>query len=373
MRQSFVLANILARPARTIASIFGVALGVVLILVTVGLARGILYETGQREKNVGAEIIFQSAGTLGASITATPLALPVAYTQRLREIEGVRAVTPLGRYIRSGAGGIGFEMIEGIVDRPTDTYTTYAAISGIRIVEGHPLQSDDEIIVDRHYATTKKIAPGSRVEILNHTFTVAGIYEPESGGRVKMRLSKMQELLGAPGKCSSILVKCVDPAEQERVAERIEAALPGNQIIFTRDIPSYYDRGIPALNTFLRVVVGLALVISSLVILLAMYTSITERTREIGILKSLGASRGFIIAAIEKEALTISALGVTLGYLASFIAKAGIMRYTSLIVKFEGKWLLTAALVGLLAGALGALYPAVHAARQDPVRALAYE
>ncbi|MCX7751229.1 MAG: hypothetical protein N2443_00005, partial [Blastocatellia bacterium] len=135
MRHSFVLANILARPTRTIASMLGIALGVVLILVTVGLARGILYETGQREKNVGAEIIFQSAGTLGASITATPLALPIAYTKRLKEIEGVRAVTPVGRYIRSGAGGIGFEMLEGIADQPTEDYTTYAAISGIRIVE----------------------------------------------------------------------------------------------------------------------------------------------------------------------------------------------------------------------------------------------
>ncbi len=373
MRHSFVAANLLARPTRTIASMLGIALGVALILVTVGLARGILYETGQREKNVGAEILFQSAGTLGASITATPLALPVAYTQRLRQIEGVRAVTPIGRYIRSGAGGIGFEMIEGIADRPTPEYASYAEISGIRIVEGRPLQSDEEIIVDRHYAATKKVAPGSRVELLNHTFTVVGIYEPESGARVKMRLAKMQELLGAHGKCSSILVKCLDPNEQERVAERIEAALPGNQIIFTRDIPSYYDRGIPSLNIFLRVVVGLALVVSSLVILLAMYTSITERTREIGILKSLGASRRFIIVTIEKEALAISALGVAVGYVLSFLAKVGIMRYTSLIVRFEGKWLLAAALVGVLAGALGALYPAVHAARQDPVRALAYE
>ncbi len=373
MRHSFVLANLLARPTRTIASMLGIALGVLLILVTVGLARGILYETGQREKNVGAEIIFQSAGTLGASITATPMALPVAYAKRLRQIEGVRAVTPIGRYIRSGAGGIGFEMIEGIVDHPTDEYTTYAAISGIRIVQGRPLQSDEEIIVDRHYAMTKKLTPGARIELLNHTFTVAGIYEPESGARVKMRLAKMQQLLGAEGKCSSILVKCLDPNEQERVAERIEAVLPGNQIIFTRDIPSYYDRGIPSLNIFLRVVVGLALTVSALVILLAMYTSITERTREIGILKSLGASRRFIIAAIEKEALTISALGVAVGYVLSFLTKVGIMRYTSLIVRFEWPWFLVATLVGLLAGALGALYPAVRAARQDPVRALAYE
>jgi len=373
MSQSFVLSNLAARPARTIASLVGIALGVVLVMVTVGLARGELSDTGRRQKNVGAEIIFQSPGSLGASVSATPLVVPLAYCDRLRMIEGVRAVTPVGRYIRGGASGIGFELIEGIADQAQDGYVSYAEVSGIRIVEGHPLTSDDDVLVDRHYATSRKVGPGSRIELFNHTFRIAGIYEPESGARVKMRLSKMQELLAAPGKCSSILIKCQNPDEQEAVARRIDEMLPGNQIVFTRDIPSYYEKGVPSLNVFLRVVIGLALVVSSLVILLAMYTSITERTREIGILKSLGASRRFIVLTIEKEALTISLLGIVTGYIAAYLTKIGITTYTTLIVTFELKWMLAAAGIGLLAGMLGALYPALHAARQDPVKALAYE
>lgn len=373
MSNSFVLSNLAARPARTIASLLGIALGVVLVMVTVGLARGILSDTGQREKNVGAEILFQSPGSLGASVSATPLVVPLAYCERLRQIEGVQAVTPVGRYIRSGATGIGFELIEGIADRAQDGYVSYAEISGIRIVEGQPMTSDDDVLVDRRYALNRKVGPGSRIELFNHPFRIAGIYEPESGARVKMRLSRMQELLAAPGKCSSILIKCKNPEEQEVVASRIDAALPGNQIVFTRDIPSYYDKGMPSLNIFLRVVIGLALVVSALVILLAMYTSITERTREIGILKSLGASRRFIVLTIEKEAITISLLGIVTGYIASYLTKVGITTYTTLIVKFELKWCLAAAGIGLLAGALGALYPALYAANQDPVKALAYE
>lgn len=373
MNHSFVLANIAARPTRTVASLLGIALGVVLIMVIAGLARGMLYDSGQRAKNVGAELLFRTSGGLGPSVTATPLDLPVAYARRLKQIEGVSGVTPLGQYIRGGASGLGFEMVDGIADQPTADYASFAEISGIRVVEGHPITSDDEIIVDRRYAASRKVGPGSTVELFNHTFRVAGIYEPESGARVKLRLSKLQELLGAEEKCSLIFIKCANPDEQELVGKRIDQELPGNRVILTRDIPSYYDKGIPSLNIFLKVVIGLSTIISSLVILLAMYTSITERTREIGILKSLGASRGFIVTTIEKEALTISALGVLAGLLFSLLAKAGISQFTTLIVKFELKWILIAGAVGFAGGVLGALYPALHAANQDAVKALAYE
>ncbi len=371
--ENLVWASLIQRPARTITSMLGVAVGVVLIVVTVGLARGILYDTGQREKNVGAEILFQPPGNSSPGITTTPLALPVAYSRVLGKVEGVDAVTPLGRYLRSGGGGIGFEVIEGIATEPTEQYASYAQISGIRITEGTDLMNDDEIIIDRQYAGTRHLAPGATIELFGRTFRVAGIYEPESGARLKMRLSVMEQLLGAPDKCSSILIKCASPDLQDSVAQQIAERFPGNRLIMTRDIPSFYDRGVPGLAVFLRVVIGLATIISALVILLAMYTAVTERTREIGILKSLGASKGFILQVIEQEALLMSGVGVLMGYLVAVLTKLAITTYTSLLIRFEAKWMLIAAAVGLLGGALGALYPAIRAANQDPVKALTYE
>jgi putative ABC transport system permease protein len=370
---NLIVANITQRPTRTITSVLGIALGVVLIVVTVGLARGILYDTGRRQSRVGAEIMFQPPGSFSPGVTTTPLTLPVAYCQRLQEIEGVHAVTPVGRYIRSGAAGIGFEIIEGIAAEDTASYASYARVSGIRIAKGHNLSRDDEIIIDRPHAERGNLRPGSTVTLFNRTFRVAGIYEPESSARIKMRLSVMQQLLGAPNKCSAILVQCANPGIEEAVARRIDERFPGNQILFTRDIPRFYDQGFPALNTFLRVVMGLATIISILVTLLAMYTAVVERTREIGILKSLGASKSFIVQVIEKEALLIGLLGVLTGYVFAFLTKLGITKYTSLLVRFEFKWMLMAAMIGLMGGVLGALYPAVRAANQDPVKALAYE
>src|SRR5437764_26867 len=155
--------------------------------------------------------------------------------------------------------------------------------------------------------------------------------------------------------------------------EGIEWKFPGNKIQFTREVFATIENSIPGLNIFLNVLVGLAAVVSALVVMLAMHTTITERTREIGILKAMGASRRYIISEIEREALLISFLGMVVGFALAALAGFGIHKATGLIFQFGGWWALTAALIGLAGGALGAFYPAARAANLDPVNALAYE
>jgi putative ABC transport system permease protein len=110
-----------------------------------------------------------------------------------------------------------------------------------------------------------------------------------------------------------------------------------------------------------------------LVILLAMYTTVTERTRQIGILKSLGMRKRTIAWVIEKEAIVVSLLGVLTGIILTLVLRFAVMRTTSLVVEIEPRWIIISFVVGLLGGTLGALYPALRAARQDAVEALAYE
>jgi len=130
---------------------------------------------------------------------------------------------------------------------------------------------------------------------------------------------------------------------------------------------------VPALNVFLNVVVGVAAAISILVILLAMYTTVTERTRQIGILKSLGMSKTAIAWVIEQEAIIVSVLGVVVGVLLTMLAQLVVTRTTNLSIEIEPRWVLIALAVGLFGGSIGALYPALRAARQDAVDALSYE
>src|SRR5207248_1182641 len=143
--------------------------------------------------------------------------------------------------------------------------------------------------------------------------------------------------LEAPGKCTYILVKAKEGVSEQQLAERINKELSGNKVQFTRDVFTSIESRIPFIGVFMKVLVGLAAVVSALVVMLAMYTTITERTREIGILKAMGASRTYIISEIEREAVVISALGLVVGF--SFAAIAGFFIHKSTGLIFEYGWL----------------------------------
>ncbi|MBA2704772.1 MAG: flippase-like domain-containing protein [Blastocatellia bacterium] len=366
LMDSLVLSNIAHRPARTAVSILGTGVGVLLIVFTVGLAHGVLRERGRRESNIGAEIMVRASGSLSFS-GGSPFVLPVTRAREIATIEGVRAVSPIGQTLDRSDTGFGSRLIDGI------EFDDYAKLTGISIREGTKLTGGDQAIIDPVWQQQRHATVGSTVQLFERPFTIVGVYEPPGGGRIKIPLSTMQDQEGSDGRASAILVACTDPAKQDEVAERIRERFPDDQIIFTRDLPEIYASGVPALNVFIKVVVGVAAAISLLVILLAMYTTVTERTRQIGILKSLGMSKSAIAWVIEQEAIIVSLLGVSVGVLLTLIARAAVVRMTSLTVEIEPRWIGVALAVGLVGGSLGALYPALRAARQDAVDALSYE
>ena len=116
-----------------------------------------------------------------------------------------------------------------------------------------------------------------------------------------------------------------------------------------------------------------AAAISGLIILLTMYTTVTERTRQIGVLKSLGMSNFSIAATIVQEALLISIGGVAVGVSATYLLKFALAKWTTLTVAIDPQIVLTIVVVGLVSGTLGALYPGLRAARLDAVEALNYD
>lgn len=337
----------------------GVALGVVLVVLTVGIAHGFLHDQGRRNAAVTAEIMLGPPGsTFGLSLNPT-LSLPLELATKIRAMDGVHDVVPVGQYL-SG------HVIDGI------DYESFTRVSELRVADGRPLNSGDEAIIDRVQQKRHNLKVGDHMEIFDRQFRIVGIFEPESLARIKVPLPTMQQYLNRP-LCSMLLVKISEPSRQAEVAARIKETFPDHSVTLTRDLPILIGRGIPALQTFLRVVIALSIIVSSLVILLTMYTTVAERTRQIGVLKSLGASKLWIAGEIEKEALLISALGVVAGSLLAVLGKFAITRLTPISVELEALWLFYALGLGLLAGALGALYPALRAANQDPVTALAYE
>jgi len=361
---SLVVSNIRQRPLRSAISVLGVALGVTLVMLFTGLSRGMSDDLQRRSSNVRAEIIFTRPGSF--QTTSTSANLSTKYVELLKQIEGVEGAVPVIRHFYpSGVWGV--DQVEGV------DWDSFAKMNNVRLVQGSAPRAADEIVIDEAKAS-RNHPVGSQLKLFgDRPYRVTGIYAPESGARAKLSLEAMQTALEAPGKCSYIFVKCKNPNEQVAVARRITEKLPGNKVQFTREFFPSIESSIPGLAIFMRVLVILSAVVSALVVMLAMHTTITERTREIGILKAMGASRGYIISEIEREALLISAMGLVVGFALAGLAGFGIHKFTGLIFEFGGRWALTAALIGLAGGALGAFYPAARAANLDPVNALAYE
>jgi len=367
LMDSLVLSNLAHRPARTAVSVAGIALGVLLVVFTVGLAHGLLRERGKREANIGAEIMLRPSGTIGLS-GAQPFTIPISHAAEVARIPGVRTAVPIGQILDRSDTGFGSRLIEGI------PYEQYAALNNLTIKEGRTLQKGDEVIVDAAWPQENGgVTLGSNIQIFERYFKLVGVYEQPGGGRMKIPLTTMQDQLGSENRCNTILVACDDPNQQEQIATRIKEKFPDDQILLTRELPELYMSSVPALNVFLKVVVAVAATISTLVILLAMYTTVTERTRQIGILKSLGMSKRSIAWVIEQEAILVSVMGVGFGVLLMLLMRFFVMRSTSLIVDVEIKWIVISLVVGLIGGSIGALYPALRAARQDAVDALSYE
>jgi putative ABC transport system permease protein len=363
---NLVTSNIRQRPIRTLVSVAGIALGVSLVMLFTGLARGMSNDLQRRASNVRAELIFMRPGAV--QLTSTTANLDTRYVDRLKAIEGVEEALPVFRYFSPGAGGIGIEQVDGLDWEP------YAAMNGLMLVEGQAPQNSNEVVIDETKARNNNLRVGDTIKQLgNKEYRITGIYSPESGPRVKMSLAAMQEALEANGKCTFIFVKLRNADQVEVMAKRIDQELPGNTIQPTKDVFTSFEKSIPYLGVFLRVLVGLAAVVSALVVMLAMYTTITERTREIGILKAMGASRGYIVGIIEKEAILISVIGLIAGFAVSLVAGYLIHRAYGLVFEYSWTWASVAAAIGLLGGVLGALYPAWRASNLDAVNALAYD
>src|SRR5205807_169614 len=182
-------------------------------------------------------------------------------------------------------------------------------------------------------------------------------------------------LTGQVDKVGVFFVKLKNPGQVKEAMDQLNQLLPGYTL---RDVKEWEtlmtSTNIPGLSAFIQAVVVVALCIGVLVIFLSMYTTITERTREIGIMRSLGGSKAFIVSLIFQETTFICILGVIVGISSSFLIEKVLETiFPTLMVLITIGWIVKASIFALLSGIIGSFYPSLKAAKQDPVEALAYE
>ncbi len=363
------LANIFNRKTRTSVGILAVALGVATVLVMVGLAQGSLDETAQRIQNVGADILFQ-APDASAFLAVSAGVLPERLEPLIQETPGVGEVTGvLVNNVTRLKDRNKFVMIFGI---DPETYNRIG--TGLEIVEGRGLEKSGDLLVDTVLAEADQIKVGDKLQIMNRDFEVVGIPRAGAGVRIYMGLEDMQTATAQPGDVSFFFVKVKEGEEVARVAAELEKRFEGYKVTALEFLSEAMKENALGLKEFIRALSAFAALISCLVILLAMYTTIIERTREIGILKALGASKGYILKVVMAESFLICIMGVGAGFLLSVLGRSALLHFfPTLTVDLIPRWFLLSAVMGIGGGLVGALYPAYRAAKLDPVEALNFE
>lgn len=366
MMNRMIVANLVHRPVRSLISIVAIALEVTLILLIVGLALGLLNDSRQRQAGIGADVVVMPPGSsFIVGLTGAPMSIKVGNI--LEKLPHVVTVAPVVQSV-STHGTI--EVIAGIEP------ASYQRLSGpFQYLQGGPMKSSDDCLVDEIYARPHNVKVGDTIEILNNKFRVSGIIAPGKGARKFLQIGVMQDLIGAQGKATLFYLKLDSPANADQVVDEIKNAGMDKYVVSSM---AYYlsmmtTSNYPGVSQFIDFVIFISVVIGFLVIFQSMYTAVMERTREIGILKSLGASKFYIVNVILRETVLLAIAGIIVGVVFSLAARMGIDGRTTLRVIVTGGWILKATGIAIVGAVLGALYPAFKAAQKDPIDALAYE
>jgi len=366
MMGQFVWRNLFHRPVRTLIGVLAIAVEVMLVITIVGLTSGMLQETAKRIEGIGADIMVQpNSSTMFIGFTGAPM--PIKIADKIQELKYVASVSPaLLQFNTSG----GVETIWGI-----DPVSFRQVSNGFVLLEGRDMQGPDDMLIDDWQAKAKHVKLGDTYPIFNHDWKVVGIVEHGKAGRIFVPISTLGALVGAHDKATIFLVKCTRPDHTDDVMAEIKELLPTNKVQPVKEYMSLMtSTNIPALQTFIHAMIALAVSIGLLVIFLSMYTTVLERTRDIGVLKSLGASNGLIVRALLAETTLLCLLGIFAGMGLSYAVRAGFLKlFPTLSILITPEWMIKAGLIAIIGALVGASYPALQATRKDAVEALAYD
>lgn len=387
---------------RTLLSMLGIIIGVGAVIAIVSIGSGAREQITSSISNLGSNLINIFPGTSrgwGGRISASS---GDVFTLKLAE--DIKKVCPSVKKVVSVAQGSGL-LIAGDVNVQANivgTNADYQEINNYKVSQGQFINSDDlesnlnVIVLGSQLAKdlfNSEIPLGKKIKLnyknQNYLFIVIGIMEEKGGGLTgdlddqsyipittymkKLSNSRYvssylaqanssQEASSAVGEIEYFLIKSLNDQDKEKFR-----LLSMDQILDTVNSVT------ASLSLMLGGIAAISLLVGGIGIMNIMLVSVTERTREIGIRKALGAKRKNIMNQFLIEALSLSGLGgmigIFLGWLgAYFIAQLGkwslVITLSSVLLAFG-----FAVAIGLFFG----LYPAMKAAKMDPVEALSYE
>lgn len=390
--------NLLAHKLRLamsgLAIVLGVAFVVGTLIFTDTLSRtfNALFETTAADVNVVRATAFDQ-GLAGTGVGGTASYVPADLVEEIAEVDGVAAVegtvqgegvyilTPDGEVLDTGgAPGLGI------------SWDTEESLSPTTLVDGRAATGPGELMIDTNAAeetgyqvgdTITVLTPGPRVEAeLVGTFRFG-----DEGGLAGASLTAFdtataQELLTAPGQFTGIGVGADEGVDPGELADRVGAAIGDDYEVRTAEeqaasLASDFSEALQFINVFLLVFAGIALFVGTFIILNTFSMLVAQRTRELALLRALGASRGQVTRSVLGEALVVGLVGSTLGLAGGYGIAAGLRAlFGSFGLTLDGDLVLAgdtvlwAYAVGVLVTLVSAYVPARRAARMPPVAAM---
>jgi putative ABC transport system permease protein len=261
-------------------------------------------------------------------------------------------------------------------------YPSFKRMSGGFIFDegddAHVFKQPGDIVIDTSFAEEQNPVAhlGSKVMLLNRSWNVAAVVETGKMSHAFVQKSELQDLIDANNHVNQIYLKLDDPANVPQVLDALNKKIPDYSIHSMKEwLDLITPARIPQVGIFINVIIGIGVFTGLIVVSLSMYMAVLQRTREIGILKSLGATNGFVMSLILWEAGAMGIGGTIAGIALSFASKAVLGRFVpaSLPQAIVVAWWPNVLGIALGSALLGAIYPGMIAVRQDPIEALAYE
>ena len=389
-----LLAHKLRLALSGLAIVLGVAFVVGTLIFTDTLSKTFndLFESTAADVNVTRAAAFEQ-GLEGTGTGGTATYVPAELVDEIADVEGVGAVEgnvqAEGVYIldadgevldTGGAPGIGI------------SWDTEESLSPTTLVDGRAATGPGELMIDTNAAeetgyqvgdTITVLTPGPRIEAeLVGTFRFG-----DEGGLAGATLTAFdtetaQELLTAPGQFTGIGVGAADGVDPDELSDRVAAAVGSDYDVKTaseqaESLSSDFGEALQFINIFLLVFAGIALFVGTFIILNTFSMLVAQRTRELALLRALGASRGQVTRSVLGEALVVGLIGSTLGLAAGYGIAAGLRAlFGSFGLTLDGSLVLATDTVlwgyavGVLVTLVSAYVPARRAARMPPVAAM---